>query len=455
MMDNNNTEYLDKRNPTPPLGGRGAIGAVNKIELRSEDVQEVLGSVPPWILRWGISLLAGIVLMLIVGSWLFKYPQIVATPMILTTSVPPASLVAKINGKIITLNVLDQQIVKTGECLAILENSAKYDDVISLKSDIEFIREALNQERIYLMNNKNLSLGNLQGSYSGFALNMDSYNQFIALNYYPKKIQTMRRLIESNRSHFKRMLQQKEIIDQQHELNKKAYNRENYLRVQNLISEEQDDKAKNTLLQSDLAVQNMHLNLESMQIQISQMEDNLVDLEQQYVDKKNVLISQLNANINQLESEIRAWEMSYLLISPISGKVTFTNYWTKHQNVSAGDVVFTVIPTAKTELLGKAQLSIGNSGKVKTGQSVNIHFNNYPDSEFGMVLGKVERISLIPTKEGYYVVEISLPKGLVTTYGKELALLQEMTASADIITDDLRLIEQFIQPIKRIIKNNL
>ena len=81
--------------------------------------------------------------------------------------------------------------------------------------------------------------------------------------------------------------------------------------------------------------------------------------------------------------------------------------------------------------------------------------NNYPDNEYGMVIGYVNRISLIPTKDGKYVVEIKFPKGLTTTYGKKLPLSLEMTANAEIITDDLRLIEQFLQPLKKIFKNSL
>lgn len=451
-QSHNDNLRVEKASASPLSPGRGDGG---EVELRSEEVQEVMGAVPPWILRSGITLLACIVAMLIIGSWLFKYPQIITTPLVLTTTVPPAGLVAKTSGKIITLNVRDQQKIKAGDCLAILENPAKYEDILYLKSKMGVIRNAVNQEQPYHSQRKELALGNLQGIYSAFLLNLENYNQFIKLNYYPQKIQSMQKLIAANRLHYKSMMLQKEIVGQQHELEKKAYNREAYLRKQNLVSEEESDKAKSSLLQSDLSVHSMRSTLENMQLQISQMEDNLLDIQEQYADKKSNLYSQLKANLNQLETEIKAWEMNYLLVSPIAGKVTFTNYWTVHQNVTAGDVVFTVVPEGQKELVGKAQLPIASSGKVKAGQSVNIHFNNYPDNEFGMVVGKIRRISLIPTKEGNYIVEVAFPKGLTTTYGKKLTLSQEMTANADIITDDLRLIEQFIQPVKKIFKNNL
>jgi len=443
---------IDDTNPKS-LPYREVGGA--EIELRSEEVQEVLGNVPSWILRRGITLLACIVVMLIVGSWLFKYPEIISAPLVLTTATPPAGIVAKTSGKLAVLQVKDQQIVHVGDCLALLENPAGYKDILFLKSELSKIRLAVNKEYTYNLPRKELKLGAIQSSYSGFLVNLEGYNKFIELNYYPKKLESTRKLIEANKQHYQSLLKQKEIVSKQHELDLKAFGREAYLRKQNLISEEESDKAKGQLLQSDMNVQNMHSSLENMQIQISQMEDNLVDIQQQYSEKKNTMLTGLKTTINQLENEIRSWEMTYVLSSPIAGKVTFTNYWTINQNVVAGDIVFTVVPIVQTELIGKAQLPIERSGKVKVGQSVNVHFNSFPDNEYGMVVGKVNRISLIPTKDGKYIVEVKFPKGLTTSYDKKLPLSQEMTANADIITDDLRLIEQFIQPVKKIFKNNI
>jgi HlyD family secretion protein len=425
-----------------------------ELELRSEEVQEVLGSVPSWILRRGITLLALIVVILLVGSWLFKYPEIISAPLVLTTATPPAGIVAKTSAIIALLQVKDQQTVHSGDCLALLANPAGYNDIIFLRLELYKVLLAVNKENIYNLPRKELKLGAIQSSYSVFLVNLESYNKFIELNYYPKKLESTRKLIEANRQHYQSLLKQQEIVNKQHELDLKAFSREAYLHKQNLISEEESDKSKGQLLQSDMNVQNMHSSLENMQIQISQIEDNLVDIQQQYSEKKNAMLTGLKTTINQLENEIRSWEMTYVLSSPITGKVTFTNYWATNQNVVAGDVVFTVVPIIQTELIGKAQLPIERSGKVKIGQSVNVHFNSFPDNEYGLVVGKVNRISLIPTKDGKYIVEVKFPKGLITSYGKKLPLSQEMTANADIITDDLRLINQFLQPMKKIFKNN-
>lgn len=39
------------------------------IDLRSEEVQEIIGNIPSWILRWGITLVFVIVIVFLIGSF--------------------------------------------------------------------------------------------------------------------------------------------------------------------------------------------------------------------------------------------------------------------------------------------------------------------------------------------------------------------------------------------------
>jgi len=86
-------------------------------ELRSEEVQEVLGWVPPWILRAGITVLFMIVIILFIGSWFYKYPDIIEAPLIVTSYNPPVQVNARVNGKITQLLVTDKQSVKASDYL--------------------------------------------------------------------------------------------------------------------------------------------------------------------------------------------------------------------------------------------------------------------------------------------------------------------------------------------------
>ena len=70
-----------------------------------------------------------------------------------------------------------------------------------------------------------------------------------------------------------------------------------------------------------------------------------------------------------------------------------------------------------------------------------------------MLKGVVQNISLVPVTSGnstYYVVEIELPEGLNTNYKKELPYLPNMQGIADIITENMSLLERFVMPVKKI-----
>ena len=107
------------------------------IELRSEEFQEVLGAVPHWILRWGIIVLAAFTLILLIGSSIFKYPDIISAQIMLTGTKPPASIIAHSSGKLKELFVTDNQEVKTGDYLAVIDNSARTEDIRFLKNYLD------------------------------------------------------------------------------------------------------------------------------------------------------------------------------------------------------------------------------------------------------------------------------------------------------------------------------
>jgi HlyD family secretion protein len=260
--------------------------------------------------------------------------------------------------------------------------------------------------------------------------------------------------IEDYNRQYENLERQSKIIREQYELQAARYSKDSLLFEGKYLSPAEIDNAKTTYLQSKLTVENAYSSLDNMKIQIKQLEENLLDVEQQYNDQKASFNLETSNCAIQLTNEINTWEMTYVLVAPISGVVTFNSYWTENQNVSVGAPVFTIVPDEEGELIGKAMLPVQRSGKVKVGQKVNIQFASYPENEYGTVWGEVRNISLVPV-EGNYTVEIVLPNGLMTTYRKELKFSQEMQATADIVTDDMRLIERLFMPVKKIFSESM
>lgn len=428
---------------------------IDKIELRSEEFQEVLGAIPPWILRWGITVVAIIVVIFLVGSSIFKYPDTISSSITLTGTTPAAGIVAKASGKLQKLYIEDNQQVKKEEYLAVIENPAKTEDIQKLK---EYLQSLKTSSKTELIPPAQLQLGSLQSLYASLFLTLSEYKQFTDLNYHLKKIDFVKSRIRQNEEHYENMLRQQSLVEEQHSISKIQYARDSSLTKKGAFSQKELEDSYNQFLQSKLSLENMNNSLENLQMQIEQLNETLYDTEYQYTDRKNTLETQLKSQTSQLITEIESWELTYALISPIEGNITFTEYWVENQNITTGDVVFNIVPSEKGELLGKALLPTERSGKVAVGQKVNIRFTNFPDNEYGIVKGFVKNISLIPAKDqgvSYYVVEVSLPEGLKTTYQKELPFLPEMEGQADIITQDISLLERFFLPLKKVLTEGI
>ena len=111
-------------------------------ELHSEEVHEIISRPPPGLVRWGMTLLLGVVVLLGLGSWLVQYPDVVTTSCVLTSSNAPRKVVVRVEGKLARLLVEDRQAVKQGEALAYSESTADPSQVLELSAMLETLRLA-------------------------------------------------------------------------------------------------------------------------------------------------------------------------------------------------------------------------------------------------------------------------------------------------------------------------
>lgn len=426
------------------------------IDLKSEEFQEVLSAVPSWILRWGITLAFSFLMALIIGSFLFKYPDILNAPIIVTTESLPAGVVAKISGRIDALFVTEKQPVTKGQMLACIENPAKLEDALALKQYLAgFEREEIaGQAR----NNSIFAgeLGNLQPAYTTFQKSFHDYEYFLAANYHNKKIAVIEKQIAVQKNILQKSKGQLKISQSQLESAQKLFAMDSSLFSKETISSAEFEQAKSPYLQMLQSFENAKLSIENQKISILQSEQSVFDLQQQRVEQDNTLKLAVKTGYEQLAAQLKTWEQAYLLIAPINGIVSFTKYWQKNQNISAGEVLVTVVPSEKTKIIGKITLPPQGAGKVKVGQEVNVKLDNFPYMEYGLIRVKINNISLVPVDNGQgakaYVLEVDFPEALVTNYGRTLDFSQEMTGTAEIITEDLRLIDRFLNPIKAVIQ---
>nr|WP_315170981.1 HlyD family efflux transporter periplasmic adaptor subunit [uncultured Flavobacterium sp.] len=421
-----------------------------EIELRSEEVQEILTRIPHWMIRWGSVVILIIVLSLFFVSWVVKYPDVITTQIVITTNTPPEKLVAKVSGKIETILVEDKATVYKNTPLAVIENSANYKDVFSLSLALSKGEGTLNN--FPFEDFKNAQLGDVESAFAIFHKEYiaDQLNSKLqpyqvegtAQSYESIQLKERLSLLESQRSS-----NQAELV-----LQKSDLDRYDGLFKKGIIATQELEKHKLTYLQ-------VERNYKSLLSTISQLKSAINELNR---NSKTTRINESKENVNLernviqsfygLKKAIRDWELNYVLRSSIEGKVSFLQLWAPNQTVNAGDNVFAVIPTNESGYIGKVKAPAQNSGKIKVGQTVNIRLANYPDREFGIIKGAIKAISLTPDKDGNLLIDISLPNGLETSYKKQISFQQEMSGTADIVTEDLRLLERLLYQFRDVFK---
>ncbi|EFB32220.1 hypothetical protein HMPREF0971_01499 [Segatella oris F0302] len=420
-------------------------------DIHHEELDDIIERQPQWIIQRGIILLTLFVLFLFVGSWIIKYPQMISGKIVLTSQTPPTLLKTNFNGRLSELYVKDGQHVKANQRLALMYDAASIQDMDELSQFLKELKQATSLGVVCNLPVSTLKLGIIQDNFSALTVQVEEYNRFIKYNYISARIKAKEKLLNTNKIQEIIGAKQLSIAKEQYLLQKKSHARNATLYQRGLISSEEYEKTKIELFQQQSHLESMHTNITDITYSKEQLLSEILELQQDYSEKLNTLTMNIQANIERLLSLIRTWEIEHLLISPIDGVVTFTNYWAANQNVEAGKTVFSIIPLNKVAILGKVNLPVQGVGKVKIGQKVHVYLDNYPKNEFGQIDGKVKRISLIPDATNEYVAEIQFPHGLKTTYGKTLPRSQNMTGNADVIVEDTRLIEQLFLPIKELI----
>jgi HlyD family secretion protein len=354
------------------------------------------------------------------------------------------------------LFVQEKQKVIKGDVLALITNTASYTDIFKLKSVISKFN--ISDLSTFNLIEDNLQLGEVQSSYLSFVKAIEDYNQFVQTDYYNKKIASTERQINSQRKVLQKTIEQLRFSKAQLVSERELFKMDSTLYAKRSLSWAEFENSKTKYIQAQNSYENTLLNIDNLKINILQSEQSVMDLKKQFSEQLKDLQIVLSSSYDMLQTQLINWEQSYLLVSPCDGIVTLTNYWQKNQNVASGDVLITIVPEEATKIIGKIYLPQQGAGKVKKGQTVNIKFANFPYMEYGIIQVKIKNISLVPLvvkDERVYLLEVDFPEKLKTTYGKELTFSQEMQGSAEIVTEDLRLLDKFINPIKAIFKNKI
>jgi multidrug resistance efflux pump len=428
---------------TPPARDR-----VAEIILHSESVVQILGVPPRWLARWGATVMVGVVGFLIGLAWLIHYPEVVPASVVITTPVPPATVVARASGHLETLTVRDGDTVQSGAVLARIHNSADPAAVTRLEAALTEwqANRGLSQNEIATF--AALPLGELQGDYAAMARAYAAYDWHVTADPMGVQIRALSAQRAPLSERIEALQQQQVLLEREVAVSQREYERAAELvRHQDASLLTLDDRERQ-VIDGKRGLQGNLIELANTRLDSTRIDQTITEMAVRDRQQRQDLKVAWQEAMKTLSGKLALWERTYVLRAPIAGKVSLSQFWTDSQFIRTGDDVMAIVPANSRDPIGRVSLPINRAGSVQIGQAVFIRLDNYPGEQFGLVKGRIIAISPVPLA-GRYAVDATLVEGLVTTSGQRLAYQQEMQGQAEIIVEDLRVIDRIFYQFRR------
>lgn len=420
----------------------------NNAFYQQDIVSDIIGREPAWIIRSGISLITIITLTLFFITWFIQYPDNIKAPITLQTSQTLVIHRARLDGYLDQILVTDGQQVKRDQPLALIESRLNLSLLIQLENIL--IRHANSTQLQLLVDDiaalvPTDQLGELQTTFNQLNKSLRKWHHIkegkpIQHNQYSTKelVEKYQKLIDELKQKLQTILQQVGLTQTEIEQKQALVDKRLFASVQ-LI------EVKQRHLNQRSKLSDIRINIKLYQVKISELRQNLTT--NQISRQENLEHSEADVEGQRLLllSQIRKWKQKHLLVAKINGEVSFNQAWKHHQFVHLDDTMFSIAP-ANQQMEAWMKVSGNGVGKIKPGQRVHIELENYLPAEFGLIEGLVSSINTIPDEKGY-LVKLTLPKQLTSSYGIVLKGHPYLRGTGKIITRPRRLLSRFTDKI--------
>ena len=417
-----------------------------RIELRSEEVQEILGTPPGSVVKWGTAVVLLCVLVIGWLSWWVKYPDKIKVPITLTALNPPRSLVARTDGLIVKLTVNNEEEVKEGKILAVMQSTANFEDVLFLDSLVADYQLMEKSEMLRLKPLRGLEIGNLQTGYALFLKNLEAYQYGNSQNFQNQskgklnlQIQNLKRGISNQNKKLKTNYNRLALMEAKQDRNKKLY-------ADGSVAYKTLEDISYTIESIREEIKNNETRKEEYSGQIEALKNDMVNINRNYQDDNYDNFIQLRESLNRLQTEINEWKIKYLLLAPVDGNISFYNFMSENKFYAKGAELMSIVPPGTDSIMGMVYLPSLDKGKVEVGQTVIIKLASFQYQEYGTVEGRIAHIGKVSRNLGY-PVSVTLTNGLRTSYKRILAFDQDMQGTAEIITEKKRFYRKVLENI--------
>lgn len=375
---------------------------------------------------------------------MIKYPDIVSAPLRLTSINYPKPVTSKIDGRLTKLLVTNKEKVTQGEVIAFLESTADHEQILAISRSLKAIEKkksdfSRSNELQSLVGENKMALGELQSAFRTFASAYNKFATFQENGFYISKKNLLQDEINNLLALQDILKDQKSIHEKTLRIAENEFSVSTTLATQKVIAPLELAREEGKLLDKQIPSKQIETNIINNDLLIVQRKRELLEVEGLIKESSSYFTQELHT----FKSEVDSWCAKYLLTAPVPGVVFYAGLIEEQQYVRANQDIF-YVGVDNPEVFGELSFQQLNFGKIKLDQQVIIKLHSYPYSEFGVVEGKVSFISEIASRDSTYLARVNLTNGLITSHGKALAFKNGLSAKAEIIIEDLTLLQRIL-----------
>jgi len=410
------------------------VGSNAAFELRSEGVQELLGRIPPWTVRYGISVIGLVVILLLGLSALIRWPDVVAAPGVLTNQNPPRTVVARTAGRLLRASAIEGMQVKEGMPLAVIESTASPQAVDSLRNLFPIMVAFRTEPGDSLPIFPEFTLGEGAAAFSELRTAGQELSTWRTDKYREERNTALGQKI----ARFKRMISATET--QLNWARQRTRNQateasiDTALAGKGVIAGTEFRRSQNAFLEQQMGLSALDAGVQQQRIAQIDLQSQLRELIHTDAATERALDQRYATALNAMLAFLDNWQLGHELRAPITGTVHLPARLAEQQVVKQGEVLYLIAP-ADSAFVVEAMLPTSGSGKVKVGQTVYVELEGFPKAEYGRLIGRVTTLGTVANEKGYRA-EVALPAGLSTTFLRQLPFRPEMAVRVEVVTND-------------------
>ncbi|MBK7639649.1 MAG: HlyD family efflux transporter periplasmic adaptor subunit [Bacteroidetes bacterium] len=411
------------------------------------EFDEIFSKEPSKMATSGIYIISLFLILLIILSFVIKYPEIVPGECVVTSKTPYVKVVSKSSGEIIILNKKENEFVKKGELIAQIKSTTSAAQINELHLLVDKIDKDVSNHHFVKLSNNYPSFGEMQDFFNQIYASYNAYCDYLATNNngnvknnISQQLTNLTESLQLTNSQIAINEIDLAKAEEKFRIEKELYKTGNYSKFE-IIEKE------NILNRNKLALKDAYKTRNQTNMSILELKRQLIELSGGNESERLRLENELKISINSLKSKIDNWQNNYFIEAPIDGKLVYLDKIFLNKNIEISKELFAIMPK-NDQYFVEASISRAQISKVSIGQKVKIKINGFPFQEFGVLEGKVNHISAISQDEKIHKVSIQLINGLESDVHKKFDFIPEMQGTAEIITKDYTIFQRLIYRFK-------